>query len=94
MGNAVLVRTEDADMSDKEQKRRLAGMPTGPYNMADMTFSVHQHKPEKPQEEPSTVTESDLLDSMVICTRQPFQDLQEAVDRLFTVGILVSEVQK
>lgn len=68
-------------MSENEAVRRqLGGMPTGHYDMADMAFSVHRHEPKK--EEPAIVTEYDLWNgSITVCAKQPFQDLEEAVER-------------
>jgi hypothetical protein len=80
-------------MSDQSVKRQLGGMPTGEYRMADMQFSVREIKPPKPQEEPSTIPEYELWNidpGVVICAKdpQPFQELEEAVERMIRIGML------
>ena len=81
-------------MKNDELRKSLRRLPTGRYNMADMQFSIREIKPKQPQEEQATASEYDLLDGIVVCAKEPFQDLEEAVERLIRMGILTSEVQK
>jgi len=80
-------------MRNDELRKSLRRLPTGRYNMADMEFSIREIKPEPPQEEPLTFSEYDLLDGVIMCAKEPFQDMEEAVEWLIGMNVLTSEVQ-
>lgn len=64
-------------------RRQISGMPTGSNTLAGKTFRVIHRKPKAP--------EPDLLEGFTLFVpppKAPFQELEEAADRLIRQGVL------
>jgi|GEM_PF-5485521 hypothetical protein len=70
-------------MSNSDIRKQLGGMPTGSNKLAGKTFRVIHRKPAKPP--------IDLLEGFTLFVpppKAPFQELEDAVDRMIRLGIL------
>jgi hypothetical protein len=77
------LQTGEGDMSNSDIRKQLGGFPTGRNKLAGKEFRVIHHKaPEKEG--------WDLLEgfTLFMTAKAPFQELEEAVERMIRQGIL------
>lgn len=68
-------------MSNSAIKKQIGGMPTGQYRLAGQEFTVTHRRPETPL----PVID---FEGFELFAKAPFQELEEALDRIIRAGIL------